>query len=265
MFAHSDIYFRLHLLLIIIHITCISLSLRWTSAPIHLTSVLGMLGTQETCCIVIAGLLDRDTFDLFLLEFDKPWVIHLRETCCCSTNPCTWRPNTVYKNRRVRRHHHTRLLLDACEGSWRASLLLHPSAGYAGWSWLLLRVKELGAGGCWRRPNGDVACVRVPGVDKEDREEDDDPSILRGIVSHGWLPTAMWLRTKVVGPWPMDAAGVVGEVTRPSNFHYKTDKPEKDVPSCGNPAYHCMCSMQVVDITPMKHYPTSITSIRVVQ
>jgi hypothetical protein len=28
MFARSDIYFRLHLLLIIIHITCISLSLR---------------------------------------------------------------------------------------------------------------------------------------------------------------------------------------------------------------------------------------------
>jgi hypothetical protein len=29
--------------------------------------------------------------------------------------------------------------------------------------------------------------------------------------------------------------------------------------------YHCMCSMQVVDITPMKHCLTSITSIRVVQ
>jgi hypothetical protein len=33
---------------------------------------------------------------------------------------------------------------------------------------------------------------------------------------------------------------------------------------CGDPAYHCMCSMQVVDITPMKHRLTSITSIRVV-
>ena len=95
MFARSDIYFRLHLLLIIITITCISLSLRRTSAPIHLTSVLGVLGTQETFCIVIAGLLERDSFDLFLPEFDKPWVIHLRETCCCSTNLCTWRPNTV--------------------------------------------------------------------------------------------------------------------------------------------------------------------------
>jgi hypothetical protein len=113
MFACSDIYFRLRLLLIIIHITCISLSLCQTSAPIHLTSVLGVLGTQETSCIIIAGLLERDTFDLFLPEFDKPWVIHLRETCCCSTNLCTWRPNTVYKNRSVHRHqalfwHHCR-------------------------------------------------------------------------------------------------------------------------------------------------------------
>jgi hypothetical protein len=104
MFAHSDTYFRLDLLLIIITTTCISLSLRQTSAPIHLTSVLGVLGTQETFCIVIARLLERDSFDLFLPEFDKPWVIYLRETCCCSTNLCTWRPNTVYKNRRVRRH-----------------------------------------------------------------------------------------------------------------------------------------------------------------
>jgi hypothetical protein len=93
MFACSDTYFRLYLLLIIITTTCISLSLHRTSAPINLTSVLGVLGTQETFCIVIAGLLERDSFDLFLPEFDKPWVIHLRETCCCSTNICTWRPN----------------------------------------------------------------------------------------------------------------------------------------------------------------------------
>jgi hypothetical protein len=38
-----------------------------------------VLGTQEIFCIVIAGLLERDSFDLFLPEFDKPWVIHLRE------------------------------------------------------------------------------------------------------------------------------------------------------------------------------------------
>jgi hypothetical protein len=37
-----------------------------------------VLGTQETSCIVIAGLLERDSFDLLLPEFDKPWVIHLR-------------------------------------------------------------------------------------------------------------------------------------------------------------------------------------------
>jgi hypothetical protein len=105
MFARSDTYFRLYLLLIIITTTCISLSLRQTSAPIHLTSILCVLGTQETFCIIIAGLLERDSFDLLLPEFDKPWVIHLRETCCCSTNLYTWRPNTVYKNRRVHRHH----------------------------------------------------------------------------------------------------------------------------------------------------------------
>jgi hypothetical protein len=45
MFAHNDTYFRLHLLLIIISTTCISLSLHRTSTPIHLTSVLGVLGT----------------------------------------------------------------------------------------------------------------------------------------------------------------------------------------------------------------------------
>jgi hypothetical protein len=80
MFARSDFYFRLQLPLIIIHITYISLSLRQTSAPIHLTSVLGVLWTQETSYILIAGLLERDSFDLFLPEFDKPWVIDASQT-----------------------------------------------------------------------------------------------------------------------------------------------------------------------------------------
>jgi hypothetical protein len=111
MFACSHFYFRLQLPLIIIHITCISLFLCRISTPIHLTSVLGVLGTQETSCILIAGLLERDIFDPFLPDFDKPWVIHLRETCCCSTNLCTCRPNTVYKNRSVRRHHLSMLQL----------------------------------------------------------------------------------------------------------------------------------------------------------
>ena len=75
MFSCCHFYFRLQLPLIIIHITCISLSLRRTNAPIHLTSVLGVLGTQETSCILIAGLLERDMYDLCLREFDKPWVI----------------------------------------------------------------------------------------------------------------------------------------------------------------------------------------------
>jgi hypothetical protein len=66
---------------------------------------LGVLGTQETFYIVIAGLFERDSFDLLLPEFNKPWVIHLRETCRSSTNLCTWRPNTVYKDRSVRRDH----------------------------------------------------------------------------------------------------------------------------------------------------------------
>jgi hypothetical protein len=114
MFARTDIYFRLHLLLIIIHITYISLSLRRTSTPIHLTSVLGVLEIQETSCIVIAGLFERDSFDLLLPEIDKPWVIHLRESCCCSANLCTWRPNTVYKDRSVRRHHSPTLLQHPC-------------------------------------------------------------------------------------------------------------------------------------------------------
>jgi hypothetical protein len=80
MFACNNFYFRLQSPLIIIHITCISLSLHRTSAPIHLTSVLGVLGIQKTSCILIAELFEMDTFDLFLPEFDKPWVIHLRET-----------------------------------------------------------------------------------------------------------------------------------------------------------------------------------------
>ena len=45
----------------------------------ELVHLLGVLGTQETSCFVVAGLHERDIFDLFLPEFDKPWVIHLRE------------------------------------------------------------------------------------------------------------------------------------------------------------------------------------------
>ena len=86
----------------------------------ELVHLLGVLGTQETSCFVVAGLHERDIFDLFLPEFDKPWVIHLRETCCCSTNLCSWRPNTVYKNRSVRRHH------PHMEGIAHLSFILQP-------------------------------------------------------------------------------------------------------------------------------------------
>jgi hypothetical protein len=132
MFARSNIYFRLHLLLIIIHITCISLSLRRTSAPIYLTNVLGVLGTQETSCIVIAGFLERDSFDLLLPEFDKSWVIHLRKTCCYSTNLYTWRPNTVYKNRRVRRHQGAVTLPSTAHQHRRWSAVVAPTSGAVG-------------------------------------------------------------------------------------------------------------------------------------
>src|SRR3954462_13552116 len=104
MFVRCPFHLRLLLPLIFIHTTCVLLSLRRNSAPIHLTSVLGVLGTQDTSCILIAGLLERNIFDLCLPEFDKPWVVHLRETCSCSTILCTWRPDPVYKNRSVHRH-----------------------------------------------------------------------------------------------------------------------------------------------------------------
>jgi hypothetical protein len=77
------------LLLTIIHSTCISLSLRRNSAHIHLTILLGVLGTQVISCILIARLLERNIFDIYLSEFDKRWVINLKETCRCFTNLCT--------------------------------------------------------------------------------------------------------------------------------------------------------------------------------
>src|SRR3954464_10605673 len=43
-----------------IHIALVSPSLRRTSAPIQFTIVLGVLGTQETLCYLVAGLLERD-------------------------------------------------------------------------------------------------------------------------------------------------------------------------------------------------------------
>src|SRR3954469_1827380 len=47
-------------------ITYILPSLRRTSAPIQLLVVLGVLGTQETSCFLIARLLERDHLQLLL-------------------------------------------------------------------------------------------------------------------------------------------------------------------------------------------------------
>ena len=52
--------FRLQKLLSTIHIPLVSPSLRRTSAPIQFTIVLGVLGTQETLCYLIVGLLERE-------------------------------------------------------------------------------------------------------------------------------------------------------------------------------------------------------------
>ena len=81
--------------------TCISLSLRRTSAPIQLTSV---LGTQETSCILIAGLLERDTFYHFLPDFDKPWVIYLRENLLLFYKPLHLEAQQLFIRIEVRRH-----------------------------------------------------------------------------------------------------------------------------------------------------------------
>ena len=56
-FIFSD-YKNLYLLSI--HIALVSPSLRRTSAPIQFIIVLGVLGTQETLCYLIAGLFERD-------------------------------------------------------------------------------------------------------------------------------------------------------------------------------------------------------------
>ena len=53
-------HLRLQKPLSTIHIALVSPSLRRTSAPIQNTIVLGVLGTQETLCYLVAGLFERD-------------------------------------------------------------------------------------------------------------------------------------------------------------------------------------------------------------
>src|SRR3954467_12791786 len=56
----GNFYYRFILPCFATPITHILSSLRRTSAPIQLLVVLGVLGTQETSCILIARLLERD-------------------------------------------------------------------------------------------------------------------------------------------------------------------------------------------------------------
>ena len=53
-------YFRLEKPISTIYFALVSPSLRRTSAPILFTIVLGVLGTQETLCYLVAGLFQRD-------------------------------------------------------------------------------------------------------------------------------------------------------------------------------------------------------------
>ena len=54
------LYFRLQKPISTIHIALVSPSLRRTSAPIQFTIVLGVLGTQETLCYLVAGFFETD-------------------------------------------------------------------------------------------------------------------------------------------------------------------------------------------------------------
>ena len=54
------LYFQIIKPISTIHIALVSPSLRRTSAPIQFTIVLGVLGTQETLCYLVAGLFEID-------------------------------------------------------------------------------------------------------------------------------------------------------------------------------------------------------------
>src|ERR1044071_8341935 len=72
MFACCTFYYRFILPFFATPITRILLSPRRTSAPIQLLVVLGVLGTQETSYILVAGFLERDHPQLYFPEYDKP-------------------------------------------------------------------------------------------------------------------------------------------------------------------------------------------------
>src|SRR4051812_4981706 len=66
LFPCCTFYYRFTLPCFVTPITHILPSLRRTSAPIQLLVVLGVLGTQETSYLLIAGLLERDYFQPLL-------------------------------------------------------------------------------------------------------------------------------------------------------------------------------------------------------
>ncbi|KAK1603226.1 hypothetical protein QYE76_018229 [Lolium multiflorum] len=66
------------------------------AAPMRRSSSPSRLGAVPVVC----GLHERDIFDLFLPEFDKPWVIHLRENFLLY-KPLLLRPNTYEERRNV--------------------------------------------------------------------------------------------------------------------------------------------------------------------
>src|SRR3954470_10201954 len=66
LFACCNFYYRFILPCFATPITNILPALRQTSAPIQFVIVLGVLGTQETSCFLIAGLLERDHLNSLL-------------------------------------------------------------------------------------------------------------------------------------------------------------------------------------------------------
>ena len=92
----------------------------------ELVHLLGVLGTQETSCFVVAGLHERDIFDLFLPEFDKPWVIHLRENLLLFYKPLHLEAQQLSTRIEVRRHQ--AILWRHCRGLKKKKLPHQPRA-----------------------------------------------------------------------------------------------------------------------------------------
>jgi hypothetical protein len=88
-----------------IHTTLVLPSLRWTSAPIQLTIVLGVLGTQEISCIDCRVAWERPSS-----TYASHGLINLRSStwgkiCYCPTKPCAWGPNKGLQEERLRSWH----------------------------------------------------------------------------------------------------------------------------------------------------------------